>query len=131
MFSHLRAGVLLALLLLAACQRETSGHQPDAVKAAGPSAAFDGDPLQIAEGQRLFGRMSCAACHTPGGMGPSLVDEEWRYGGSMAEIATTILDGRPKGMPAFRNRIGEEQAWQLAAYLRSLSAQPRREDPSR
>jgi cytochrome c oxidase cbb3-type subunit 3 len=56
-------------------------------------------------------------------MGPSLIDEEWRYGGSMAQIATTILDGGPNRMPAFRNRISEEQARQLAAFLRSLSAQ--------
>jgi len=31
------------------------------------------------------------------------------------------MDGRPNGMPAFRGRIPEEQAWQIVAYVRSLS----------
>lgn len=124
MFSNLRTGALLAFLLLAGCQRELGDRKVDAVKAADRGAEFDGNAVHIAEGQRLYGRMSCSGCHTPGGMGPSLVDDEWRYGGSIGQVASTILDGRPGGMPAFRNRIGEEQAWQLAAFIRSLSAPP-------
>jgi cytochrome c oxidase cbb3-type subunit 3 len=35
-------------------------------------------------------------------------------------------------MPPFKGRITEQQAWQLAAYVRSLSAQPRQDAlPSR
>src|SRR5204862_335278 len=78
--------------------------------------------------------MNCAGCHAHGGggMGPPLMDDEWRYGGSMDEIAATILDGRPNGMPSFRGRITEDQAWQLAAFVRALSAQPRQDAlPSR
>jgi cytochrome c oxidase cbb3-type subunit 3 len=36
-------------------------------------------------------------------------------------VAASILDGRPNGMPPFRDRIPEPQVWQLVAYLRSLS----------
>ena len=60
-------------------------------------------------------------------MGPPLRDDEWRYGGSMAEIVSTILNGRPNGMPSFRGRITEDQAWQLAAFVRAMSAQPRQD----
>jgi cytochrome c oxidase cbb3-type subunit 3 len=60
-------------------------------------------------------------------MGPALLDDQWRYGSSMAEIVETILQGRPNGMPSFRGKITEQQAWQLAAYVRSLSAQPRQD----
>jgi cytochrome c oxidase cbb3-type subunit 3 len=30
-------------------------------------------------------------------------------------------------MPPFKGRITDQQAWQLAAYVRSLSAQPRQD----
>ena len=60
-------------------------------------------------------------------MGPPLSDDEWRYGGRMEDIVQTILKGRPNGMPAFEGKITEQQAWQLAAFVRSLSAQPRQD----
>ena len=31
------------------------------------------------------------------------------------------MEGRPNGMTAFRGRIPEEQAWEIVAYVRSLS----------
>ncbi len=67
---------------------------------------------------------NCVGCHGMGGggMGPPLIDDEWRYGAEMEDIVRTILDGRPQGMPAFRGRITETQAWQLAAFVRSLGA---------
>jgi cytochrome c oxidase cbb3-type subunit 3 len=58
-------------------------------------------------------------------MGPPLMDDKWRYGGSTQEIVATILDGRPNGMPSYRNRITEDEAWQLASYVRSMSARTR------
>ena len=121
--------LILAGGLLAGCQREIRGHKSEVPTPPDRAAAFDGDAFHIARGRQLYGGMSCGRCHSPGGMGPPLIDDEWRYGGSMAEIAATILDGRPNGMPSFRNRITEDQAWQLAAFVRSLSAQPRRGRP--
>jgi heme/copper-type cytochrome/quinol oxidase subunit 2 len=47
--------------------------------------------------------------------------------GRIEEIAATILDGRPNGMPSFRSRITDDQAWQLATYVRSLSARTRQD----
>jgi cytochrome c oxidase cbb3-type subunit 3 len=73
--------------------------------------------------------MNCVGCHAHGGggMGPPLMDNKWRYGGRMEDIVYTILNGRPNGMPPFKGRVTEQQAWQLASYVRSLSAQPRQD----
>ena len=119
----------LAMLALAACGRETRDYRSDAMKASARGSAFEGNAFHIAQGQRLYGWMNCSGCHSHGGggMGPPLMDDEWRYGGSMGEIAKTILDGRPNGMPAFRDRVTEDQAWQLAAFVRAMSAQPRQD----
>ena len=57
-------------------------------------------------------------------MGPALMDDEWRYGGRIDQIATTIAEGRPNGMPAWRGKLTEDQIWKLAAYVRTLSGLP-------
>jgi cytochrome c oxidase cbb3-type subunit III len=121
--------LLLGLLALAACGRETRDYDSKAMVASDRAAAFEGNAYHIAQGQRLYAWMNCVGCHAHGGggMGPPLMDDEWRYGGSMAEIAATIIDGRPNGMPSFRGRITDDQAWQLAAFVRALSAQPRQD----
>jgi cytochrome c oxidase cbb3-type subunit 3 len=128
----LRLGLGLALVALAGCDRETRDYRGRPLPETGPiagdprSAAYEGSAFQIAQGQRLFGWMNCSGCHAHGGggMGPPLMDDEWRYGGSVEQIAATILDGRPNGMPGFRGRITEQQAWQLASFVRAMSAQP-------
>ncbi len=40
------------------------------------------------------------------------------------QIAATIAEGRPNGMPAWRGKLTDDQIWKLAAYVRSLSGQP-------
>ena len=56
-------------------------------------------------------------------MGPPLMDQDWIYGSAPANIVATILEGRPNGMPSFRGKIPDNQVWQLAAYVRSMSGQ--------
>jgi cytochrome c oxidase cbb3-type subunit III len=137
-------GILAFALLLAlsACDRETRDSRGTPLPEGGPStsrpdprpAAYEGNAFQIAQGQRYYAWMNCAGCHFHGGggIGPPLMDSDWRYGGSMPQIVDTILEGRPNGMPSFKDRITLQQAWQLAAYVRSLSAQPRKDAlPSR
>ena len=125
---------MLLVLALAGCGRETRDYRSTALQASARAAAFEGNAWHIAQGQRLFAWMNCSGCHSHGGggMGPPLRDEEWRYGATMEDIVATILNGRPGGMPAFRGRITEDQAWQLAAFVRTLSAQTRHDmRPSR
>lgn len=137
MSSPCRAKViaLASLVALAGCDRETRDYRgrplPETASFAGDprGAAYERNAYHIAQGARLYAWMNCVGCHAHGGggMGPPLMDDEWRYGGSMEAIVQTILDGRPNGMPAFRGRITEQQAWQLAAWVRAQSAQPRQD----
>jgi cytochrome c oxidase cbb3-type subunit 3 len=77
----------------------------------------------VTTGKRLFGQYNCSGCHSNGGggMGPSLMDDEWIYGGRLEQIHQTLIEGRPNGMPAWGGKIPDEQLWQLSAYVRSLS----------
>jgi cytochrome c oxidase cbb3-type subunit III len=77
------------------------------------------------EGKRLFTAYNCSGCHANGGggIGPALMDDEWIYGFEPANIYYTIVEGRPNGMPSFRNKIPEFQVWQLVAFVQSMSGQ--------
>ena len=90
------------------------------------AALYDNNANAIAQGQQLYLQMNCVGCHSHGGggMGPPLMDDEWRYGGRIDQIATTIAEGRPNGMPSWRGKLTEDQIWDLAAYVRSLSGLP-------
>ena len=89
------------------------------------AAAYERNAFAIAEGQQLFNWMNCVGCHAHGGggMGPALMDGQWRYGGRIDQIAASIAEGRPNGMPAWRSKLTNQQIWQLAAYVRTLSGQ--------
>lgn len=145
-------GLLLAIALGTACEREARefrGEPPVASRITGqttrlepgrpgevrvrPPVAnvavrttgpYDENAYGIAEGQRLYSWFNCVGCHSHGGggMGPPLMDEAWIYGGSSPEIFASILQGRENGMPSFRDRLTDQQAWQLVAYVRSMSA---------
>ena len=150
MSSRFRASLALlavATLALAACDREErhsrakpmgetvpAGTSPDTIWPGGsvpqtldPRAKlYDNNAPAISQGQSLYSQMNCGGCHSHGGggMGPALMDDEWRYGGRLDQIAASIAEGRPNGMPAWRNKLTEDQIWKLAAYVRSMSGQP-------
>lgn len=131
--------VMAVVVLLAACEREqrTLIQPPDSAKAgasvrmndlvsgAPPVAAnpYERNAQGLADGKRLFDWFNCSGCHAQGGgdKGPALIDDDWIYGSEPANIVASILEGRPNGMPSFAGRIDEAQAWQLAAYVRSLA----------
>ena len=85
---------------------------------------FEGNAYHISEGSRLFRWFNCNGCHANGGgaIGPALMDAEWRYGGTIEQVHASIIQGRPNGMPAFAGKVTDDQAWQLAAYVRALSS---------
>jgi cytochrome c oxidase cbb3-type subunit 3 len=49
------------------------------------------------------------------------MDAKWIYGHEAHNIFETIVAGRPNGMPAYGDRVPEQQVWQLVAYVRSMS----------
>lgn len=76
----------------------------------------------VQEGRRLYHWMNCKGCHGEGGggIGPTLWDDQWRYGGRDIDIAESILYGRPNGMPAFAGHLPEDHVWKIVAYVQSL-----------
>ncbi len=150
-----------ALLALAcgmgatACKRETRDfhgeHKPASIPA-GPQLSplqpgkpkvppefkngYEENAYALSEGKNLFSAFNCVGCHAHGGgsIGPALMDGKWRYGYEPQQVYATIMAGRPNGMPAFQGKLTDQQAWQLAAYVRSLSglvrmdAAPNRDD---
>jgi cytochrome c oxidase cbb3-type subunit 3 len=83
----------------------------------------------VSEGKRLYDAYNCSGCHFHGGggIGPPLMDDKWVYGGDPANIFSTIVEGRPNGMPSFRGKINDAQVWELAAFVRSMSGQVRKD----
>jgi cytochrome c oxidase cbb3-type subunit 3 len=126
MFRHPLA---LALILLAAdCKRErrlyeVSPPEASVMNGAATQSPYEGNAWASGEGKRLFYWFNCSGCHANGGggMGPPLMDDKWLYGSEPSAVLSSILDGRPNGMPAFRDRISEDQAWKLVDYVRSMS----------
>jgi cytochrome c oxidase cbb3-type subunit 3 len=104
---------------------QVSGLNPGAnsVPPPPPPKIYEESAYAVSEGKRLYQQYNCVGCHANGGggIGPPLMDNNWIYGSEPQNIFTTILQGRPNGMPSFRNRIPEYQAWQIAAYVRSMS----------
>ena len=154
--SAIKAALLaapLAALALAACDREEREPRGAPVGDSGPAAItqgtlyagqpappgpshqeFEGNAYHISQGKQLYTWFNCNTCHANGGggIGPPLMDDTWIYGGTLDNIYATIVQGRPNGMPSFREKIPEQQVWQLAAYVRSLSDQtPKSASPSR
>ena len=75
-------------------------------------------------GMAHFNQFNCSGCHAPnggGGMGPSLSNSTFKYGGDPENIYLTILQGRPLGMPAFGGVLPDSVIWELVAYVRSIS----------
>ena len=84
---------------------------------------FEGDAGAAQQGKALFGAMNCVYCHGANGsglMGPPLNGPGWRYGGAPADLFNSVHDGRPQGMPAYRDRLPPESIWKLVAYLETL-----------
>jgi cytochrome c oxidase cbb3-type subunit III len=84
---------------------------------------FDENAFAVNQGKRLYRWYNCNGCHANGGggIGPPLMDSEWRYGSDPANVFTSITQGRPQGMPSFGGHIPEDQVWQIVAYVRSMS----------
>ncbi|MEE3202792.1 MAG: c-type cytochrome [Acidobacteriota bacterium] len=88
----------------------------------------------IAAGRTIYGRF-CRSCHgqladgrgmaAPAGSRPAnLIDAEWDYGSTDAEIFKIIKEGiEPKyDMDAWEGRISDDDMWNVINYLRDLAS---------
>jgi cytochrome c oxidase cbb3-type subunit 3 len=110
------------------------GPQPGADRAiARPVNPYAGSTSVLADGRRLFNWYNCSGCHgdhAGGGMGPSLRDSLWYYGGDDASIFASITEGRQHGMPAWGAKVPQDQRWKIVTYIKSLRT-PNEPDPPR
>jgi cytochrome c oxidase cbb3-type subunit 3 len=156
----LRLGlVVLLALAMSACEREKrsfrtpkaeatpaesgarmSANQPASALGGGvrepasETGPYEGNAFAVNQGKRLYRWYNCNGCHANGGggIGPPLMDAEWKYGSAPPQVFQSIVQGRPNGMPSFGGHIPEDQVWQLVAYVRSMSGQLRKDiAPSR
>jgi cytochrome c oxidase cbb3-type subunit 3 len=93
-----------------------------------PVEQLAGDPDAQQLGRRLFDD-NCAACHGRDARGnqalgaPDLTDDDWLYGGTGKDIASSIHDGRGGVMPPW-NSLGKQTDANLAQYVLGLSGAP-------
>jgi cytochrome c oxidase cbb3-type subunit III len=136
----------LAVLAIAACDR--APVVPDAVaevgrpigpipgpadRPPGPTNPYLDDDAALREGRRLFVQFNCSGCHgdhAGGGMGPSLRDAAWIYGGEDADVFDSIAAGRARGMPAYGSLLPAQSIWQVVTYIGTLGT-PGEHDPPR
>ena len=134
-----RIATMLALFATAACR--PVGRHVAALGSAPASALYVGFPpgsavrppalanpyagnrTVLADGRRLFNWYNCSGCHGDhggGGMGPSLRDSLWYYGGDAASLYGSITQGRDKGMPAWGSKVPPDQVWRIVTYIQSM-----------
>lgn len=83
-------------------------------------------------GERLFAN-HCSTCHGSDARGargfPNLRDKDWLWGGTPADIETTILQGRNATMPAWKLALGGDTGVdEVAQYVLSLSGRDTRHE---
>ena len=90
-------------------------------------------PLKSAEGDQPDGaglyKQKCSMCHGAEGKGftalktPDFTDPKWQEGITDKEIVETIKNGK-KGtpMPAFGDKLKDDEIQALVAYIRSLNS---------
>ena len=143
MSSLFRVSLFALLLLSAGCDREERDPRGRPLPETGPLVSpatlrtvsdpraddYKNNAFHVSQGQLYYKWMNCNGCHANGGggMGPPLMDDEWCYGSSMEDIVETIAHGRPNGMPAFAGKLTPQQMWELAAYVRTMSALDRQD----
>ena len=110
-------------------------RSPPPPRRSGRAALREATPIHINEGERLYPLVQLQRLprqrrrrHRAGADG--------RPTGATAAASSRftrrICEGRPNGMPSFRGKIPDAQAWEIAAYVRALSGNvPKDAAPSR
>ena len=85
---------------------------------------YQGDEQAIAEGQGIWGRW-CQSCHLADGsgrIGPSLIDDTWKYERSDTAVGQfeIIYAGGAGAMQAFGTRLSQDEILQVIAYMGQL-----------
>ena len=84
----------------------------------------------IAKGKNVYIRATCQECHDLDGtarVGSDLAEaadltdpRSWKFGTTEGEVFIHIRDGTGEQMPGFKEKLKDEQIWNLVNYIRSL-----------
>ncbi len=108
-----------------AAQRAAAG--PGTAEAAEEKNPYAGNRAAGDEGEKIFGE-NCKVCHGEkgvGGFGPKLATPKHKFGGTDADLFTTVSGGRPGGMPSFLQPLGKDRIWKVITYIRRLENEGR------
>jgi mono/diheme cytochrome c family protein len=100
---------------------------PATAEAAETKNPYAGNRGAEEEGEKIF-QENCRSCHGEkgaGGFGPKLATTARKFGGSDAELFSSVAGGRPGGMPAFLPQLGKDRVWKAVAYIRHLEKEGR------
>lgn len=89
---------------------------------------YHGDERAVAEGKAIWGRW-CQSCHLADGsgrIGPSLIDDTWKYERSDTTVGQfeIIYAGGAGAMQAFGTRLSQDEILQVIAYMGQLRQEP-------
>lgn len=103
-----------------------------AVLCASLSGAYSGTVnarlSMIDDGVAIYGQR-CAICHSKDGAGlpnwktkgqPDFTNSDWQNSHNDAQIADVIRNGKGKFMPAFKEKLSEEQIMNLVKRIRAF-----------
>ena len=103
---------------------DTAGQAPPGGAINQEQNPYTGDAAAIEEGRSFWRKAGCYSCHggvAEGGVGPSLIDDEWVYIPTDKTLFKTISEGR-RGtvMVGWSKELDPDQIWKVIAYIRSL-----------
>ena len=111
----------LALPPGVACNKNPAPSEPGKPKKLNPCL---GIPEAIAEGRTIWMQTGCPGCHGMGGGGmcPSVMDDQWKFGGDDETVFKLIKGTYPgQTMPnVFGMLLKDEQIWKMMAWIRSI-----------
>jgi cytochrome c6 len=89
------------------------------------ASAASGSPQQLQAAADLYAANNCALCHGENGKGkfkgaPDFTDAAWQKTHTDAELMNDIKNGE-KAMPAYKDKLNDEQIKSLVAYVRSFA----------
>jgi len=110
-------------------------REPAQAVAKAPEKAEPAGAIQKLEVARLYAG-NCAACHGVDGTGaqlrpsmptlPDFTSLAWQMAHTELDIAHRIVDGNEPLMPAFKNKLTQEQNLALTLYVRYFALEPDR-----
>jgi ubiquinol-cytochrome c reductase cytochrome b subunit len=107
--------------------------EPAQVVAQAPAPPEPAGPIQRADVARVYNE-NCLACHGVNGSGlqirknmptiPDFTSLAWQLSQTDLEIAHRIQDGNEPLMPAYRDRLSQQQILALTVYVRAFAVVP-------